>query len=647
MNADFSCKAEARLVFIVESYQDVETFNSLFQKYSNDIEINLKAMPLVIILEKIILSMNDSGREVMELLKDSEIFFVANTGKVGEIYMNDFFEMFKNIVSNFYHFVFSIQNYFEMSDGQCITDYLNVKKERKIIREKIILELLFNRKDLFDWKVSKKFVDFDKNGKLLKTKNNIISYVKYKNGGKLYDLATKEYSFFYNGDIIDNPSIISFSGTIKNDLLTKEELNIQRKEIEDVIENESSCLRKTHSFIEMMKENQNNDHFMIKQLFKKLKFAEGVDEKLMHELFEKFIMIIISISHNDYENNPIVDQNIVPIFLSRQGKGKSTFIMDLMLYNASSNDDDVKNSWCNNIFSIGHGSQNEMRDTILNNKKGVLAEIPEIGLKLMLNDPEFLKAYTSSRSSITRKYSKNSENHISNTSMIFTTNNRKIINDNESRRFPVFDLESIERIRMDDGNYIFDIKSFWGAAYDFWLKNGKSALAKCSTELSKRISEHNKKYSIEDNATDIIEEIFDLFDIKRKFNYLGKNELRHILNVLFNHAVRNNKNHELNAKIDSFIDKYNVKYASYRIPDDSNPKKGYAFPMFNMDTLTRIIAKKRQDNSFISDDSLENFKKQLDEQKQRYKFNKATKEEEIMRQRALIEENSESELAYH
>ena len=69
--------------------------------------------------------------------------------------------------------------------------------------------------------------------------------------------------------------------------------------------------------------------------------------------------------------------------------------------------------------------------------------------------------------------------------------------------------------------------------------------------------------------------------------------------------------------------------------------------MFNMDTLTRIIAKKRQDNSFISDDSLENFKKQLDEQKQRYKFNKATKEEEIMRQWALIEENSESELAYH
>ena len=68
--------------------------------------------------------------------------------------------------------------------------YLNVKKERKIIREKIILELLFNRK------VSKKFVDFDKNGKPLKTKNNIISYIKYKNGGKLYDLATKEYSFF-------------------------------------------------------------------------------------------------------------------------------------------------------------------------------------------------------------------------------------------------------------------------------------------------------------------------------------------------------------------------------------------------------------------------------------------------------------------
>ena len=196
---------------------------------------------------------------------------------------------------------------------------------------------------------------------------------------------------------------------------------------------------------------------------------------------------------------------LMPIFLSRHGKGKSTFIMDLMLYNASSNDDDVKNSWCNNIFSIGHGSQNEMRDTILNNKKGVLAEIPEIGLKLMLNDPEFLKAYTSSRSSITRKYSKNSENHISNTSMIFTTNNRKIINDNESRRFPVFDLESIERIRMDDGNYIFDIKSFWGAAYDFWLKNGKSALAECSTELSKRISEYNKKYSIEDNATEIIE----------------------------------------------------------------------------------------------------------------------------------------------
>ena len=631
---------EEKIVFVVENEQSVQTLENLFQKNKIMILNHLSTLPTIISLRRVFhdgsfVADHEKIVEWRKSLECSSIFFIVSVGNRGEKYMRIAFNSLKDVVKNFYHFAFSIPDYLKMMEGKDVTHYLNLKRKYATHRVKNILELFLLKRDiLFDWKVSQKFVNIE-NKKALKTKNNIVSYLQYTSSFKVHDISTDEYFFVYRGVPTDQ-DITSFAWTLRDDLFLEEKLNFNKKEIEDALEKESSCMKKINSFVDMMKKYSKNIEFSsesaIKNLFNRLKFTAGVDKELMYEVFEKFIMTVISISHNSYDDNPIVDQNIVPIFLSKQGKGKSTFIMDLMLYNECNHDEDVKNGWCNNVFSVGHKSQNEMRDTILNNKKGVLAEIPEIGLKLMLNDPEFLKAYTSSRSSITRKYSKNSETHISNTSMIFTTNNRKIINDSESRRFPVFDLESIESLKRDDGKYLFDVKSFWGAAYNFWLNNGKSILANCSPELSKRISEHNKKYTIENSLEVIIEDMFDLSDTERKNNYLKKTTFYNILSVLFFNAIKNKKDSELSEKIDSFMEKHNIKHTSYRIPGNSNPRKSLAFPMFNIDILEKILAKKRYDDSFISNEELKIFKTQLDEQKQRYKFNKATKEEEIEKQ---------------
>jgi hypothetical protein len=633
---------DKKFIFVVEGEKDVKTLEQLFSKYRNEIidalKIKEQEFPIVISLKRMIRNSKNfditkfENSIFLNCIRNSKIFFISDTGKTGIHHMHDVFEILQNYVENFYHCAFSIFKYSDMSDNKDITDYLNVDSfhNKKFImlktqKEKEILNLLINMNSLFDLKKSKKFASLNEKGKPINTLKNIVSFMDYFNFHKKLDLSNREISYFKGYEKLKKEEFIFY---IRSDL-SDDGLKVSQRDVEDVL-----CKHyvQYHSFVEMMKNSKNTNYSfenLFKELFSRLEFNFDVNVFLMEKIFFKFIMTVISMMHNGLENNYILDQEIIPIFYGGQGIGKTSFFKDLFFYNVKndSNNYDIENGWYNTALSIGNSSQNEYRDSILNNKKGVLVEFPEVILKLMMRDPNLLKAYSSSLAPITKKYVSDSENYISNTTMVFTTNNKRIINDIESRRFPVFDLKFIKQIRDISqskngsfGVYNFPIKEFWSVAYYYWLENGKHKLASCDFEMQKAITFHNKKYTIENESNNelsvFLNEMFDFsnFNLERK-NYLTKVILSKFVYAYSCYVCdlpiyKFSYNDKFSQQIDSFIQEKNIDYSSKRI-NGKKSRYAFSFPNFSYDGIFALNKIRNSYKNFFDEIEIEILDKRI------------------------------------
>jgi len=632
---------DKKFIFVVEGEKDVKTLEQLFSRYEDEIITQLKIkkeeMPVVISLKRMIKnSKNFSIKKPENILfvqsiANSEIFFIPDTGKIGTKHMHDVFDIFGQCVDNFYYCGFSIFKYNDMLDNKDITDYLEVDTTNnkkflalKTQKEKEIMNLLFNKSSLFDLKKSKKFATVNEKGKPINTLKNIVSFMEYCDFYKKLDLSNREISYFKGCEKLTKDEFIFH---IRSDL-SDDGLRVLPRDIEDVLHKHYI---QYHSFIDMVKNRQSSGSSfegLFKKLFSRLEFSSDSNPKLMEKIFFKFIMTVISMCHNGLEDNYIVDQEIIPIFYGGQGIGKTSFFKDLFFYNVKNDscDDVIKSGWYNTALSINNSSQNEYRDSILNNKKGVLVEFPEVILKLMMKDPNLLKAYSSSIASITKKYVSDSENYISNTTMVFTTNNRRMINDSESRRFPVFDLKSIKQIRdisqSENGSfgvYNFPIQEFWSLAYYYWLENGKHKLASCDFEMQQAITIHNKKYTVDSGENNelvvFLDEMFDFSDLNsERKNYLTKVILSkflygyscYVCDLPVHKFSYNEKSFQ---QIDSFIKEKNIDYSSRRI-NGKKSRYAFSFPNFSYDGIFALNKIRNSYKNFFDDIEIEILDKQ-------------------------------------
>lgn len=301
-------------------------------------------------------------------------------------------------------------------------------------------------------------------------------------------------------------------------------------------------------FIDMLKENENNQHNIIKELFEKVIILNPSYEEYedyYSTIFVKWCLNVVKMAHNTLKNG-FKSQGVL-VIQGGQGCFKSTFcekLIPLVEY-----------------FEGGKSLNPELVDSIKQNTKYILVEWAELDSTLKGEQAKLKQFITSKVDEYRSPYERFEEKHPRITSYIGTVNKFDFLKDETgSRRFwiiPVLkcDIEEMQKINMF---------KFWGAVYNLW-KSGKVE-DYLTSEEQEYLNEHNKDFNFVNDITILLDENIDWKADEEKWQVYNLTELSHELMTKDLKSIKNE------------LIKKGFKYDNYYIKETKKAKKGFKIP---------------------------------------------------------------------
>ena len=283
-------------------------------------------------------------------------------------------------------------------------------------------------------------------------------------------------------------------------LQIKHGLNLQRSVCDEFLMDIAND-HEVNPFITMCKENRTEDHTIILDVFEScLEIQDEWKGEALYFfiLFEKWLLNVVKLAHNELDLR--YTSNGVLTLQGEQGIRKSTFCKKLLP------------AELNHLFKDGSSLQPDSTDNVIQNTRYLLVELAELDNTLKADQGKLKQFLTNSSDEYRVPYGRVSEMYPRVTSYIANVNKADFLKDETgSRRFWVIPVKSCNIENFDN----FDMKKFWGAVYDKYMK-GKylDYLTKAEEEKQKEINRNfNAKTDISITLDDKVDWEYDDLEV--------------------------------------------------------------------------------------------------------------------------------------
>lgn len=355
------------------------------------------------------------------------------------------------------------------------------------------------------------------------------------------NVVTKDIDFFNfegaesrNGKIADIHSLQMIEG-----------LKMNENQVATAIARiaEKNCY---NPFIDMLKENENSDISIIKQLFDTIPIKEEYKENsdFYSLLFVKWCIGVVKMAHNTLENS-YGSQGVLTL-QGGQGDYKSTFFR-LLLPN---------HRWFKGDESVDPSS----KDDVIKTTSYVICELGEFDDTMKKEQAKLKQFFTAVIDEYRTPYSHVSEKHPRRTSFCATVNKTGFLKDETgSRRYWVIPVSRIDRNKVE----AIDKNKFWGAVYHLY-KSGEVTdwLDKEETAELERL---NRTFNYKDDVAITLDDKLDWDSPREEWGHYSVTTIAERL------CIREK------AKIKNEMQRRGIKYEQKRY--GGKPVRGYTIPI--------------------------------------------------------------------
>lgn len=299
-------------------------------------------------------------------------------------------------------------------------------------------------------------------------------------------------------------------------------------------------------FIDMLKENENSDISIIKQLFDAIPIREEYKENsdFYSLLFVKWCIGVVKMAHNTLENS-YGSQGVLTL-QGGQGDYKSTFFR-LLLPN---------HRWFKGDESVDPSS----KDDVIKTTSYVVCELGEFDDTMKKEQAKLKQFFTAVTDEYRTPYSHVSEKHPRRTSFCATVNKTGFLKDETgSRRYWVIPVSRIDRNKVE----AIDKNKFWGAVYHLY-KSGEVTdwLDKEETAELERL---NRTFNYKDDVAITLDDKLDWDSPREEWGHYSVTTIAERL------CIREK------AKIKNEMQRRGIKYEQKRY--GGKPVRGYTIPI--------------------------------------------------------------------
>lgn len=299
-------------------------------------------------------------------------------------------------------------------------------------------------------------------------------------------------------------------------------------------------------FIDMLKENENSDISIIKQLFDTIPIKEEYKENsdFYSLLFVKWCIGVVKMAHNTLEN-AYSSQGVLTL-QGGQGDHKSTFFR-LLLPN---------HRWFKGDESVDPSS----KDDVIKTTSYVVCELGEFDDTMKKEQAKLKQFFTAVTDEYRTPYSHVSEKYPRKTSFCATVNKTGFLKDETgSRRYWVIPVSMIDRNKVE----AIDKNKFWGAVYHLY-KSGEVTdwLDKEETAELERL---NRTFNYKDDVAITLDEKLDWDSPREEWGHYSVTTIAERL------CIREK------AKIKNEMQRRGIKYEQKRY--GRKPVRGYTIPI--------------------------------------------------------------------
>lgn len=299
-------------------------------------------------------------------------------------------------------------------------------------------------------------------------------------------------------------------------------------------------------FIDMLKENENSDISIIKEVFETIpirdEYKENVDFYSL--LFVKWCIGVVKMAHNTLEN-AYGSQGVLTL-QGKQGDHKSTFFRFLL----------PNHRWFKGDESVDPSS----KDDVIKTTSYVVCELGEFDDTMKKEQAKLKQFFTAVTDEYRTPYSHVSEKYPRKTSFCATVNKTGFLKDETgSRRYWVIPVSRIDRNKVE----AIDKNKFWGAVYHLY-KSGEVTdwLDKEETAELERL---NRTFNYKDDVAITLDDKLDWDSPREEWGHYSVTTIAERL------CIREK------AKIKNEMQRRGIKYEQKRY--GGKPVRGYTIPI--------------------------------------------------------------------
>ena len=299
-------------------------------------------------------------------------------------------------------------------------------------------------------------------------------------------------------------------------------------------------------FIDMLKENENSDISIIKEVFETIPIREEYKENVdfYSLLFVKWCIGVVKMAHNTLEN-AYGSQGVLTL-QGKQGDHKSTFFR-LLLPN---------HRWFKGDESVDPSS----KDDVIKTTSYVVCELGEFDDTMKKEQAKLKQFFTAVTDEYRTPYSHVSEKYPRKTSFCATVNKTGFLKDETgSRRYWVIPVSMIDRNKVE----AIDKNKFWGAVYHLYkLGEVTDWLDKEETAELERL---NRTFNYKDDVAITLDDKLDWDSPREEWGHYSVTTIAERL------CIREK------AKIKNEMQRRGIKYEQKRY--GGKPVRGYTIPI--------------------------------------------------------------------
>lgn len=299
-------------------------------------------------------------------------------------------------------------------------------------------------------------------------------------------------------------------------------------------------------FIDMLKENENSDISIIKEVFETIPIREEYKENVdfYSLLFVKWCIGVVKMAHNTLEN-AYGSQGVLTL-QGKQGDHKSTFFR-LLLPN---------HRWFKGDESVDPSS----KDDVIKTTSYVVCELGEFDDTMKKEQAKLKQFFTAVTDEYRTPYSHVSEKYPRKTSFCATVNKTGFLKDETgSRRYWVIPVSVIDRNKVE----AIDKNKFWGAVYHLYkLGEVTDWLDKKETAELERL---NRTFNYKDDVAITLDDKLDWDSPREEWGHYSVTTIAERL------CIREK------AKIKNEMQRRGIKYEQKRY--GGKPVRGYTIPI--------------------------------------------------------------------